>query len=172
MMDAAFFSFFGADNGACTPNQHINIYTVGLKQMHVPTFEAVFSNMTDFWYEYPDYQGRLLLQRYSNEAVQAVPAHSTAYGQRDIKTYVNIESFYTDPTIDDAVDELAASGRTEIARNAGFDTFSVYSNYARGDEGPEAWYSPEKLSRLAELKRRWDPEELFSVHNPVPLHWP
>ncbi len=88
LMDAAFFNFFGNDNGACVPNQHINIYTVGLKQIHPPVFESFFANLTDFWVANPDFQGRLLLQRYPNQALQAVPDAETAYAYRDIKTYM------------------------------------------------------------------------------------
>lgn len=87
-MDVAFFNFFGKDNGACKPNQHINIYTLGLKQIDPPTFESFFANLTDFWEANPDFQGRWLLQRYPNHAVQAVSDDETAYGFRDIKTFM------------------------------------------------------------------------------------
>ncbi|KAL2810520.1 hypothetical protein BJX63DRAFT_444698 [Aspergillus granulosus] len=168
LMDAAFFSFFGGNNGACVPNQHINIYTVGLKHIHVPTFESFFNNLDGFWREYPDYQGRLLLQRYANNAVIDVPDEDSAYGQREVKTFMNIEGFYTDPGIDDAVDAFVGPARDEFASNSGFDEFTVYSNYARGDEGAGAWYGSRKLSELSRLKRKWDPKGQFSVNNPVP----
>ncbi|KAL4926725.1 FAD-binding oxidoreductase [Aspergillus undulatus] len=154
MMDAAFFNFFGMDNGACTPNQHINIYTVALKQFHAPTFLSFYSRL-----------------RYSNEGPMAVPDDATAYAFRDVKTYMNIEGFYADSSLDDAVNEFATLGRQEFAKTSGFDQLAVYSNYARGDEGPIAWYGERKLPMLSALKRKWDPEQRFSVNNPVPLHW-
>jgi hypothetical protein len=83
IMDAAFFNSFGQDNGACTPNQHINIYTMALKQIHIPTFESFFLELVDFWKKYPDFQGRFLLQRYANNGPRAVPDTATAYGYRD-----------------------------------------------------------------------------------------
>ncbi|KAE8146566.1 hypothetical protein BDV25DRAFT_169796 [Aspergillus avenaceus] len=171
LMDAAFFSFFGGNNGACVPNQHINIYTVGLSQIHVPTFESFFADIDEFWRAYPDYQGRLLLQRYANNAVTAVPDEESAYAHRAIKTYMNIEGFYTDPNIDDAVNRFVTPARDRFAKTSGFEDFSVYSNYARGDEGAEAWYGARKLSKLAQLKRKWDSKGLFSVHNPVPENY-
>jgi hypothetical protein len=88
LFDAAFFNFFGLDNGACTPNQHLNIYTVGLKHYSPPTFKSFFANMTAFWIANPDYQGRLLLQRYSNKVVDSVSDEETAYAYRGIKTYM------------------------------------------------------------------------------------
>ncbi|KAL3429585.1 hypothetical protein BDV09DRAFT_180144 [Aspergillus tetrazonus] len=171
LMDAAFFSFFGGNNGACIPNQHINIYTVGLKEIHVPTFESFFGDLDGFWREYPDYQGRLLLQRYANDAVLEVDDGDAAYAHRDIKTFMNIEGFYTDPGIDGAVDAFVGPARDEFAKHSGFDSYSVYSNYARGDEGAKAWYGESKLGELSRLKRKWDPNGLFSVHNPVPLEY-
>ncbi|KAL2871245.1 FAD-binding oxidoreductase [Aspergillus lucknowensis] len=170
LMDAAFFSFFGGNNGACIPNQHINIYTVGLKQTPVPTFESFFNDLDGFWREYPDYQGRLLLQRYANDAVTDVPDEDAAYAQRQVKTFMNIEGFYTDPGIDAAVDSFVGPARDEFARVSGFEEYTVYSNYARGDEGAGAWYGSRKLPELTRLKSKWDPKGLFSVHNPVPVH--
>jgi len=87
-MDAAFFNFFGNDNGACTPNQHINIYTVALKQTHPTTFESFFANLTGFWKANPDYQGRLLMQRYPTDGPLATADEKTAYAYRDVKTYM------------------------------------------------------------------------------------
>lgn len=171
LMDAAFFNFFGQDNGACTPNQHINIYTVGLLKTHPPAFEQFFANLTDFWIANPDFQGRLLLQRFPNQAVTAVPQDETSYPWRAVKTYMNIEGFYTDKTLDDAVNAFVGPARDEFAKTSGFEHLATYSNYARGDEGPEAWYGKEKLPRLVELKRKWDPEGVFSWNNPVPREW-
>lgn len=88
IMDAAFFNFFGQDNGARTPNQHINIYTVALKQFHPPTFEAFFSELVNFWHAHPNYQGRILMQRYSTDGPMAVADDATAYAYRDVKTYM------------------------------------------------------------------------------------
>lgn len=170
ILDAAFFNFFGQDNGACTPNQHINIYTVALKQSHPPTFETFFSELVKFWYANPDYQGRLLMQRYSTDGPMAVADDETAYAYRDVKTYMNIEGFYPDSSLDDAVNEFAASARQEFAKTSGFGGLAAYSNYARGDEGPAAWYGERKLPRLSALKRKWDPYQRFSVNNRVPLH--
>lgn len=55
---------------------------------------------------------------------------------------------------------------------SGFDDLAVYMNFAHGDEGPAVWYSPEKLENLTRLKREWDPKELFSFYQPVPLSYP
>ena len=84
----------------------------------------------------------------------------------------NFEGFYSDPNLDDVVNDFWTPARDDFAKVSGYDCLAVYVNYARGDEGPEAWYGATNLPRLAELKRKWDPNEQFSVNNPVPLRWP
>lgn len=81
----------------------------------------------------------------------------------------NFEGFYDDHALDEPVNAFWAPARTKFAETSGYDRLVVYPNYARGDEGPEAWYGAVNLPRLIALKRQFDPSELFSVNNPVPL---
>lgn len=71
------------DHGSCTPNQRINIYTLALRQIDVSAFEDFLEHMIDLWNRYPDYDGRLLVERYGTGAVVAVPRDSTVYPWRD-----------------------------------------------------------------------------------------
>lgn len=71
------------DHGSCTPNQRINIYTIALKQITPSTFEGFYEHMVDLWTRYPDYDGRLLIERYAKGAVNAVPHDLTVYPWRD-----------------------------------------------------------------------------------------
>ncbi|KEY70387.1 hypothetical protein S7711_09361 [Stachybotrys chartarum IBT 7711] len=156
---------FPPDHGSCQPNQRINVYTIALRQVHPPTFEEFYYHMVDLWRRYPDYDGRLLVQRYS----PASNGDSVAYPWRDAIAQMNIESFYTDPSHDKAIDRVVKAGRDRFGATSGFCSLRTYMNYAHGDEGPAAWYSEGKLSKLSALKGYWDPEQLFSWHNPVPL---
>lgn len=70
---------FPPDHGSCQPNQRINVYTIALRQVHPPTFEDFYYHMVDLWRQYPDYDGRLLVQRYS----PACNGDSVAYPWRD-----------------------------------------------------------------------------------------
>lgn len=54
-------------------------------------------------------------------------------------------------------------------RTSGYNSSTVYTNFAHGDEGPAAWYGARKLDRLSNLKLKWDPNELLSFYNQVPL---
>jgi fumiquinazoline A oxidase len=79
------------------------------------------------------------------------------------------ENQYDDPALDSAVIEFMVSSRQLFDRTSGFPTPEVYLNYAHGDEGPEVWYSLEKLPQLSDLKSTWDPQQLFSFNYPVPV---
>ncbi|KAK3324852.1 hypothetical protein B0H66DRAFT_471114 [Apodospora peruviana] len=164
-------ALFPADHGACLPNQRINLYTVALKKIHPPSFESFYGHLVDMWHRYPDYEGRLLIERYGKDGTTAVPSDSTAYPWRDAIAHINMENFYSNPTHDDAINAVIVSSRAEFARTGGFGSLATYINFAHGDEGPEAWFSAEKLPKLSTLKRQWDPKGLFSWHNPVPLDW-
>ena len=74
---------FPPDHGSCTPNQHINVYTLALKQIDPPTFDSFYTRIMEMWQKYPDYQGRLLIERFPNDAVKAVPDAETAFAWRD-----------------------------------------------------------------------------------------
>lgn len=77
----------------------------------------------------------------------------------------------TDTGIYDLVEKFAQSARAQLAETSGYETLATYSNYARGDEDPTAWFSARKLPRLSALKKEWDPEQLFSWSRPIPLDW-
>lgn len=60
---------------------------------------------------------------------------------------------------------LALELRETWAKNSGYPDLSVYINYARGDEKLEQRYGARKLPRLAALKKKWDPSEVFRFNN-------
>lgn len=71
-------------------------------------------------------------------------------------------------TLDPYINQFARDARDAFVRTSGFDELEVYITYSHGDEGPDVWYR-EKLERLRELKKEWDPMGLFSFMNPVPV---
>lgn len=83
-----------------------------------------------------------------------------------------MENYYAgSSTRDSIVSSFCTEHRTRFQATSGFEELSVYVNYAHGDEGARAWYSQRKLAKLASLKRTWDPEQLFSWYDPVPIYY-
>ena len=89
-------------------------------------------------------------------AMARVPADATAFAHRDAPVMVTIITPYEDQA-------------TEPAHHAG-----VYSNFleAEGDERIRAAYPGGTYERLADIKRRYDPRNLFRMNQniqPAPL---
>jgi Berberine and berberine like len=68
----------------------------------------------------------------------------------------------------EAGDRLALELRDSWASTSGYPEFSVYINYARGDETLEQRYGRNKLPRLMALKKKWDPDNVFAYNNALP----
>lgn len=62
--------------------------------------------------------------------------------------------------------------RSQFAAYSGYNTPTVFVNYARGDEKIEDVYGADKLPRLAQLKQKYDPNNLFAYGHPIPLSYP
>ncbi|KAL4908421.1 hypothetical protein BDW74DRAFT_175103 [Aspergillus multicolor] len=75
----------------------------------------------------------------------------------------------TDIALADRAAAFANSAVELFNATSGFDGLKLYANYAHGDEGLDAMYGAEKLPRLLELKREWDPKNLFRFNNPLPV---
>ena len=68
--------------------------------------------------------------------------------------------------------QLGRQIRSELAAASGYGNLTVYVNYAQGDETLEQIYGAQKLPRLAGLKAKYDPDNIFTFNNPLPLKYP
>ncbi|MGZ4388115.1 MAG: FAD-binding oxidoreductase [Gaiellaceae bacterium] len=99
-------------------------------------------------------------------AAARVPNEATAYAHRQRRIMVNVAARYAGPG-EAAVHEAWAS-ETAAALRRGEDR--VYVNFL-GDEGPErvrAAYPGSTWERLREVKRRYDPDNLFRLNHNIP----
>ena len=98
-------------------------------------------------------------------AIAEVPDEASAFSQRDTL----VEWFAGQSWTDAAEDEVrTATARAAGAAMAPFAS-GVYVN-ALGDEGESGVrraYRPEKLARLRELKRRYDPENVLHLNQNI-----
>ena len=96
-------------------------------------------------------------------AIARVPEDATAFGQRTAAWNIHYLTMWADPADDDA--NIAFTRELSGAMKP-WTTGRLYLNFI-GDEGPdrvESAYGPEKYARLQQLKRIWDPQNLFR-HN-------
>jgi FAD/FMN-containing dehydrogenase len=98
-------------------------------------------------------------------AIADVPADATAYPHRDAPYVININGVDDDPAQDD---EIIAWTRATFDALSPFSTGGVYVNFV-GNEGEErvrAAYGP-AYDRLAAIKARYDPDNVFSTNQNV-----
>jgi FAD/FMN-containing dehydrogenase len=103
-------------------------------------------------------------------ATARVPGDATAFGDRSAPWAVWVASQWTDPA-EDAIHREWTRGFS--ASLAPFTTGAVYVNAIGGDVTEArklaAYGGPAKVERLRELKRTWDPDNLFHLnHNIAP----
>jgi hypothetical protein len=77
--------------------------------------------------------------------------------------------YYTDETLAQIATDYVTSAIAAYNATSGFQDLQTYVSYARGTEGLDAMYGKEKLPRLLDLKKKWDPQALFSFNNPLPV---
>jgi len=99
-----------------------------------------------------------------------VPEDATAYPSRAGQFLLNVYGFWSDPADDPAgtrwVKEFSEAMRPHAIEGQ-------YVNFLGHDEADAhrkalAAYGPAKLARLSEIKRRYDPENLFRINHNIP----
>jgi FAD/FMN-containing dehydrogenase len=109
---------------------------------------------------------RVVQLRVLGGAMARVPSDATAFAHRASRIMVNIAAFY------DGADEKSVRERwvTEFAQALKQGDDGAYVNFL-ADEGPErvrAAYPGRTWDRLAEIKRRYDPTNLFHRNQNIP----
>ena len=123
--------------------------------------ETIMENL-----EASDAPVRVAQLRVLGGAMARVPADATAFAHRTSKIMANVAAFYDGPE-DKIVREAWVDGFAEALRQ-GDD--GMYVNFL-GDEGEEAVrraYPGSTWDRLAEIKARYDPTNLFRLNQNVP----
>jgi FAD/FMN-containing dehydrogenase len=101
-------------------------------------------------------------------AVKRVPRDATAFDQRDADYNLVIVSRWTDPA--DADPNVRWARATSEAAQA-FTNGRVYVNYIGAGEAPDrvrASFGADKFDRLAKIKRKYDPTNVFRLNQNIP----
>jgi hypothetical protein len=109
----------------------------------------------------------LLIEQFGG-AVNRVATEATAFDQRDASYNLVIISRWTDPA---KADENVSWARSTSDAAKPFTNGRVYVNYIGAGEATDrvrAAYSPEKFARLASIKRKYDPMNVFRINQNIP----
>lgn len=184
---------FGTGASSCASTARKNAGGVSMTHYHIPSVHVVFESFAAFVAANPDAaQSVILFESYPVQAVVAVPAADTAYPHRAERHMVYVLPFppfiphpmrgksdlrrlllaiYHDVELDGTAAEWLRGSADVLHAQSGFAKPAVYVNYANGWEEPGASYGYEEWRRekLKELKRRWDPDSMFSAFHPIPM---
>ncbi|KAK7707677.1 hypothetical protein SLS63_013705 [Diaporthe eres] len=159
----------GTDPQSCPGNRSENIYGINMRAMSASTYKAAVEKMSQFYVDHADgRQAMLSLEMFPNQAALAVPDDATAYPWRDTVAHLLILL----NEAGEAGDALGRQLRSDFAETSGYPDLTVYVNYAHGDEPLENIYGRTKLPRLAALKNKWDPGNVFGFNNALPTRYP
>jgi hypothetical protein len=147
-----------------------NMFSGHIKYFDVATFEWYFSELAKLWEEYPATRGTcLLIEDWATKKVSEIPDDETAYPHRDVNCHMVLLCGTEDPALASMVDEWGKRARDRFQATNGFGQAKVYVSYGQGDETQEALYGERKLDRLRALKRKYDPQQMFSWNNPIKI---
>lgn len=168
---------FGAGAASCAPGVYTDTYSNNLKTYSASLFQDVFDAMDAFYAANPEAREGTLtnLSLFPNQAVAEKGHDFNAYAWRDTRGFLSVGAGYTsaglqNQTVKDAGDKLGAIIREWCKKKGGFggkQTGAIYINYSRGDESLEEVFG-DKLPRLVQLKKKWDPSNVFAFNNPLP----
>src|SRR4051794_33138687 len=99
-------------------------------------------------------------------AMARVPDGATAFGYRGAKMMVNIAAMYGNSAESPEHEAWASSLATALSGDAS----AAYVGFLgdEGEQGVRRAYPPATLARLTEVKRRYDPDNLFRLNTNVP----
>lgn len=159
---------FEVDKMVGTYGGQRNLYSGHIKYFDVATFEWYFSELAKLWEEYPATRGTMILiEDWPTKKMEEIPDDETAFPHRDVLCQMVLLCASEDPALGEMVDNWGKKTRDKFQSTNGFGQTKVYVSYGQGDETQEALYGERKLERLRALKRKYDPQQMFSWNNPI-----
>ena len=92
-----------------------------------------------------------------------VPADATAFGHRGAKLMVNVAAMYERPDESDQHERWAGSLTQALSEGVPPAAYAGFLGYD-GEDGVRRAYPSATLARLTEVKRRYDPDNLFRLN--------
>jgi hypothetical protein len=166
---------FLLDEPVCKDSQIYDIYPINWKTFNATSMSESFAKLVQFWDDNESGKTAVItVETWPTQATMAVPDDATAYPWRDTTTYIMIQMIWKelgDP-VQGPADEFAVALRSDLAATSGYDDLAVYQNYAWGDETLEQIYGARKLPKLAKLKAKYDPDNVFRFYHNLPTSYP
>lgn len=125
--------------------------------------EALINTAIEFARRLPSDQTEIFFGRLGGQ-VNRVAADATAYPHRDAEYVMNVHTRWDDPSKDS---ECIAWARRYYEATAPFATGGVYVNFVPDGDTVIAEAYRSNYTRLTELKRKYDPKNLFRINQNI-----
>lgn len=135
-----------------------------VRELDGPAIDAVVPGLATA----PGGMSFMLLEAITGRA-RSEPAGGAAFGQRDAHWNVTALAIWEDPAED--ARQIGWARQTADALRRSSLTGAGYGNYAPVDETAErvrAAFGEERFARLAAVKRRYDPDNVFRFNHNIP----
>lgn len=146
-------------------------FPIDLKSYNVPALRLVYDAFSDIMQRVPAFnESVFLLEGYSVQGVQAVPAATTAFPHRSQNLLLSPVIYYqVNSSLDAQAEEFGRYSRSLLKAGSGSPEQHSYVNYAHGDESLEEvyGYEPWRLQKLRWLKKKYDPKNNFGFYEPI-----
>lgn len=128
--------------------------------------DGAIDTILDFSARYASPRTVVVLEHNGGGAMDRVPADATAFGHRNWPFNFLVTSIWTDPADSEANTRWT---RDFCEAMQPFFADAVYVNYLgeSGEQGVRAAYGAAKYERLAALKKKYDPSNLFRVNQNI-----
>ncbi|KAL4746295.1 hypothetical protein BDW72DRAFT_210556 [Aspergillus terricola var. indicus] len=148
----------------CTPTSLAG-YGVSYRTLDSKTYQEVFQMLDDWYAQYPDGRASSVeMQIFGPQAVQEIGNNATAYPWRDALGHSGISFSGTSAATQQAGEAMGEAVRAAYAATSGYDGLATYVSFGHGDETLSQVFG-ENAPRLVELKKKWDPEDVFRFYH-------
>ena len=146
---------------------HKDFYAYWKAQYLTEMSDAYIDHIVDVARDLPSEQC-LIAQWHLGGAMARTPEDATAFGKRGAPYMISFDSSWTDPALTESVRDWT---RAQVDALQPFTAEGGYLNFPGVGENTEdlvkAAYGP-NFARLSEVKKRYDPQNLFRVNQNIP----
>ncbi|KAE9981583.1 hypothetical protein EG328_011522 [Venturia inaequalis] len=169
-----FLSAFGANAAACAGPAYRSAYSLYMRTLVPSSIRAAYIAYTKFIQENPNAAISIHLYEFYPHQRNGLKPEETAYANRGKNNILALVSaVYTNANVSDAANAYGETQRAAFNKveAGGYEKLRIYQNYAYGDEDPRSYYGYEKwrLEKLRNVKRRYDPNNVFRGYHDIPL---
>ena len=139
------------------------------KEVHLAALpDEAIDKLIAFWAQM-DSDGEVELFHLGG-AITDVPEDAAAFAHREHQLWLNLALRWDDPARDAACIAKARAAAEELRRWSGDGVYYNMINIDEDDRVVEALGGEKKYRRLASIKQRYDPDDLFGLHQGITAH--